>query len=74
MWIKLKWHRIEISNEMLCIQQLNFWYHERKVKGRTPVPIEQEGGWASEPFWRSREREQSFTFPGFENRTVQPVA
>ena len=32
MWVRLNWHRIGISNELLCVQQLNFWYHERKAK------------------------------------------
>jgi hypothetical protein len=35
-----------------------------------PVPIVQEAGWASEPVWTGAEN----TPPGFDPRTVQPVA
>jgi len=72
MWIRLNWHRIGNSNELLCIQQLNFWYHETKVKVNSLSTLSPRN--APEAFWRSREREQLFSFPGFENRTVQPVA
>jgi len=43
----------------------------RFVPGKDPVPIVQEAGWVSEPVWRGAE---NFAPPGFDPRTVQPVA
>jgi len=40
--------------------------------GKDPVPIVQEAGWAPGPIWTSAENLASP--PGFDPRTVQPVA
>ena len=39
--------------------------------GKVPVPIVQKAGWASGPVWKGAENLAS---PGFDPRTVQPVA
>ena len=39
---------------------------------KDPVPIVQEAGWASGPVWTGAEK--SRPPPGFDPRTVQPVA
>jgi len=39
--------------------------------GKDPVPIVQEAGWAPGPVWTGAE---NLTPPGFDPRTVQPVA
>jgi hypothetical protein len=39
--------------------------------GKDPVPIVQEGGWAPGPVWTAAE---NLALPGFNPRTVQPVA
>ena len=39
--------------------------------GKDPVPIVQEAGWAPGPVWTGAE---NFDPPGFDLRTVQPVA
>jgi len=39
--------------------------------GKNPVPIVQEAGWAPGPVWRDAE---NLAPPGFDPRTVQPVA
>ena len=39
--------------------------------GKDPVPIVQEAGWAPEPVWIGAE---NLAPPGFDPRTVQPVA
>jgi hypothetical protein len=39
--------------------------------GKDPVPIVQEAGWAPEPIWTGA---INLTPPGFDLRTVQPVA
>ena len=44
----------------------------RFTPGKDPVPIVQEAGWASGPVWRGAENLASP--PGFDPRTVQPVA
>jgi hypothetical protein len=44
MWFRLNLHRIQIDNEMMCIQQLNFCYHESKVKLKslsTFIPVKE---------------------------------
>jgi hypothetical protein len=40
--------------------------------GKDPVPILQEAGWAPRPFWTGAKNLASP--PGFDSRTVQPVA
>jgi hypothetical protein len=40
---------------------------------RTPVPIGQEAGWASEPVWTQRLEEKSFAFAGYQTLDVQSV-
>jgi hypothetical protein len=39
--------------------------------GKDPLPITQEAGWASGPVWTGAE---NLAPPGFDPRTVQPVA
>ena len=39
--------------------------------GKDPIPIVQEAGWAPWPVWTGAE---NFAPPGFDPRTVQPVA
>jgi len=39
--------------------------------GKDPVPIVQEVGWGPGPVWKGAE---NLTPPGFDPRTVQPVA
>ena len=39
--------------------------------GKDPVPIVQEAGWTSGPVWTGAE---NLATPGFDPRTVQPVA
>ena len=41
------------------------------TSGKDPVPIVQEAGWAPEPFWIGA---KNLVPPGFDPRTVQPVA
>jgi hypothetical protein len=41
------------------------------TSGKDPVPIVQEAGWARGPVWTSAE---NLAPPGFDPRTVQPVA
>ena len=44
----------------------------RFTPGKDPVPIVQEAGWATGPVWTGAENLVST--PGFDPRTVQPVA
>jgi hypothetical protein len=39
--------------------------------GKDPVPVVQEAGWAAGPVWNVAE---NLSHPGFDPRTVQPVA
>jgi hypothetical protein len=48
--------------------------HGRFTPGKDPVPILQEAGWASGPVWTSAENLRPPPPPGFDLRTVQPVA
>jgi hypothetical protein len=41
---------------------------------RTPVPFEEEAGWASAPVWTSGEEKLLLLLPRFKARTGQPVA
>jgi hypothetical protein len=40
---------------------------------RTPIPTEQDAGWAPEPVWSFGRTENLLPLPGFRPRTVQPV-
>ena len=44
----------------------------RFTPGKDPVPIVQEAGWAPGPVWTGAEN--LYPPPGFDPRTVQPVA
>jgi len=44
----------------------------RFTPGKDPLPIEQEAGWAPGPVWTGCAKK--LHQPGFEHRTVQPVA
>jgi hypothetical protein len=45
---------------------------QRFTPGKDPVPLVQEAGWAPGPVWTGAENLASP--PGFDPRTVQPVA
>jgi hypothetical protein len=42
--------------------------------GKEPVPIVQEDGWAPGPVWAGAENLALSPPPGFDPRTIQPVA
>ena len=46
-------------------------FRSRFTPGKDPVPIVQEAGWAPGPVWTGAD---NLAPPGFDPRTVQPVA
>jgi hypothetical protein len=42
--------------------------------GKCPIPIVQQAGWAPELVWTDMGRESLLPQPGFEARTVEPIA